>query len=91
MPKAIASPEEIRKFAHVLLQYVNDLRTIRGEVSHRFDQLHDHWQDQKYERFRGLFTGAMNQLDLFLQQAEAYVQYLYRKAEKLEEYLRHRY
>ena len=91
MPKAIANPEEIRKFARILLTAVNDLRATRADVLSYFNGLHNHWQDQKYERFRELFTRAMNQLDLFLQQSEAYVQYLHRKAEKLEEYLRHRY
>lgn len=91
MPRAIASPEEIRKFAYVLLQNVNRLRSLRADVMARFNNLHDHWQDEKYRRFQEIFTAAMNQLEPFLQQAEAYVRYLHRKAEKLEEYLRHRY
>ncbi|MEM4203565.1 MAG: hypothetical protein QXS54_05800 [Candidatus Methanomethylicaceae archaeon] len=91
MPRAIASPDEIRKFAHILLQNVNRLRNMRTDVSARFNNLHEHWQDPKYERFRDIFTHTMNHLDVFLQQAEAYIQYLHRKAEKLQEYLRHKY
>jgi len=91
MPRAIANPEEIRRFAHGLLQNINRLRTLRADVTARFNVLHDHWQDEKYAKFQQIFAHAMSHLDAFLQQAEAYVQYLHRKAEKLEEYLRHRY
>ncbi|MEM4282824.1 MAG: hypothetical protein QXN89_04100 [Candidatus Woesearchaeota archaeon] len=91
MPKAVASPDEIRKFAHILLQHVNRLRDMRADISARFNDLHEYWKDQKYERFQDIFRHTMNHLDIFLQQAEAYVQYLHRKAERLEEYLRHRY
>jgi uncharacterized protein YukE len=91
MPRAIANPEEIRQFAHVLLQNVNRLRALRADLMARFNTLHDHWNDEKYSRFRETFTTTMNQIEPFLQRAEAYVRYLHRKAEKLEEYLRHRY
>jgi len=53
--------------------------------------LHDHWRDEKYARFREVFTTTMNRLEPFLRRSEEYVRYLNRKAEKLEEYLRHRY
>jgi uncharacterized protein YukE len=91
MPKAIADPEEIRNFAHVLLDSVNRLRSLRADVMGRFNELHDHWQDEKYMRFREVFTTAMSKLEAFLQQGEDYVQYLHRKAQLLDEYLKHRY
>lgn len=91
MAKAIASPEEIRRFAHALLQHVNRLRDAQGKIRGQFDDLHDHWRDTKYERFRDIFTHSMSHLGTFLQRTEAYSQFLHRKAEKLEEYLRHRY
>jgi uncharacterized protein YukE len=91
MPRAIANPEEIRQFAHVLLQNVNHIRTLRADLMSRFNALRDHWNDEKYNRFREIFTTMMNQIEPFLQQSETYVRYLHRKAEKLEEYLRHQY
>jgi uncharacterized protein YukE len=91
MPKAIADPEEIRNFAHVLLDSVSRLRSLRSDVMGRFNELHDHWQDEKYMRFREIFTTAMSRLEAFLQQGEDYAQYLHRKAQLLDEYLKHRY
>jgi uncharacterized protein YukE len=91
MARAIANPEEIRKFAHALLRSINQLRSLRADIMGRFNDLHDHWQDQKYARFREVFTATMSQLEPFLQEGERYVQHLHRKAELLEEYLRHRY
>jgi uncharacterized protein YukE len=91
MPRAIANPEEIRRFAHGLVQNINRLRTQRANISAQFNALHDHWQDQKYAKFGDKFAHAMANMDAFLQQAEAYVHYLHRKAEMLEQYLRHSY
>jgi len=91
MPRAIADPEEIRNFARFLLQNTAKLRTLKAEVTSGFNSLHDHWRDEKYARFQEVFTTTMNRLEPFLRRSEEYVRYLNRKAEKLEEYLRHRY
>jgi hypothetical protein len=91
MPRAIANPEEIRKFAYVLTQCINRLRDLRTELMSRFGDLDSHWRDEKYAHFREAFTAKMHLLDVFLEQGEGYVQYLHRKVQPLDEYLKHRY
>jgi len=91
MSRAIADPEEIRVFVHLLLENVNRVRALQANTRSRFNDLHDHWQDEKYARFRELFTDTMRSLDQFLQHGETYADYLTRKAELLRRYLEHRY
>lgn len=91
MPKAIANPEELRQFAHVLVQIINQLRGAKVNIQTRFSQLHDHWRDEKYHHFQEVFTRSMRHLDLFLNDADNYVRHLNRKAEFLDRYLQHRY
>jgi hypothetical protein len=91
MRRAITDPEEIRKFAHFLLRTANQLRSMRTDLLGKFNDLHDHWQDQKYGRFREMFTNTMNRLESFARESEGYAQYLHKKAQPLEDYLRHRY
>jgi hypothetical protein len=91
MARAVADPEELRKFAHALLRSIGELRTLRAEVMGRFEALHDHWQDEKYSRFRECFAATMRRMEPFLEQGQAYVEHLHRKAQLLEEYLRRRY
>jgi hypothetical protein len=91
MPKAIANPEEIKRFAQVLVQNMQALRSAKSNVQNHFDRLHSHWQDEKYHRFRDIFLETMHILDGFLNDAEAYVVHLHRKAGWLDEYLKHRY
>jgi uncharacterized protein YukE len=91
MPKAIANPEELRQFAHVLKQTIDQLRGAKADVQAQFQQLHEHWRDEKYHRFQNIFTESMRHLDRFFQDAEIYINHLHRKAELLERYLQHRY
>ncbi len=91
MSKAISDPDEIRKFAHLLREAANNLRDKSASLKSSFNNLHDHWQDEKYERFRELFTQTVLYLERFNQQIEDYVRHLHKKAEALDEYLRHRY
>lgn len=91
MSKAIADPEEIRVFVHLLLREINRVRSLETEIRSQFNQLHNHWQDEKYEKFKNFFTETMNSLEQFSQYGEVYADYLTRKAELLQKYLDHRY
>jgi hypothetical protein len=87
MPKAIVDPRDLRTFAAVLGETVGHLRGSKREVSHGFSDLRAHWQDKKYSEFERLFTDTMGRLEVFLNTAELYAQYLRKKAEKAERYL----
>lgn len=91
MPRAIADPDELRQFAYILAGVSNQLANSALAVEEGFRQLHDHWQDEKYEIFRETFDQAMREIGRFLSESAHYAQYLHRKAEYLERYLQHRY
>jgi len=91
MPRAIADPEEIRVFIHLLLENINRARALQANIRSRFNDLREHWQDEKYAKFLEIFTETMNSLDQFLQHGESYADYLSRKAQLLDRYLEHRY
>jgi len=91
MPKAIANPQELRQFAYVLKQILDQLRGAKTDVQTQFQQLREHWLDEKYHRFQNIFTESMGHLDRFFLDAELYINHLHRKAELLERYLQHRY
>jgi len=87
MPKAIVDPRELRTFAAVLAETVGHLRGSKSQVSHGFSDLHQHWRDKKYSDFERTFKDTMGRLEVFLNSAELYTQYLRKKAEKAERYL----
>lgn len=91
MPLAIADPSEIRAFAQFLIENINNLRSLRADITIKFNSLHTFWKDTKYEKFRNFFCTTLAFLDVFLNHGEDYVHYLHQKADKLENYLKHSY
>lgn len=90
MAKAIADPEELRRFAQML-------RAFNAQISQAMQQLQGNavalgqtWRDQEHAKFQTEFEETMRQLQRFMETSDEQVPILLRKAERLEAYLRQR-
>lgn len=90
--KSIIDPKEARRFAAFLDERSRDLKALNSRVSQQLLELRlGHWQDDKYRQFEQRFEEASVQLQIFLDHADKYAEYLRRKAEPIEKYLDRRY
>jgi len=90
MAKAIVDPEELRRFAHNLKQFNNELQTQIQVLSGQLANLSDTWRDQEHEKFVHEFEETMRVVGHFLEASEKHVPLLVRKAERIDEYLQQR-
>lgn len=90
MSQAIVDPNELRRFAHQLDRFSNDLQNqmliLRGQLS----GLSQSWRDQEHEKFSQEFELTLMATNRFLEATRLHVPFLLRKAERVEEYLRQR-
>ena len=87
MAQAIVDPAEIRRFAHHLKQFSEELRDRLAVLHGQLIGLGDSWRDQEHERFLQEFEQTAHVFGAFMVSAEQHVPFLLRKAEKVEEYL----
>ena len=87
MAQAIVDPAEIRRFAHHLKQFSEELRDRMSVLHGQLAGLGDTWRDQEHERFVQEFEQTAHVLEAFVASADQHVPFLLRKAEKVEEYL----
>ena len=87
MAQALVDPAEIRRFAHHLKQFSEELRDRMAVLHGQLAGLGDSWRDQEHERFIQEFEQTAHVLEAFMAHAEQHVPFLLRKAEKVEEYL----
>jgi uncharacterized protein YukE len=87
MAQAIVDPAEMRRFAHHLKQFSEELRDRLAVLHGHLTGLGDSWRDQEHERFVQEFEQTAHVLEAFLAHADEHVPFLLRKAEKVEEYL----
>lgn len=87
MAKVIIDPTEVRRFARALHAKSGDLNSRKNAMEAAFRQLNEHWKDKKYHQFEQTFESTSKLLNDFLKKAEAYLSYLRKKAEKVENYL----
>ena len=90
MPQAIVDPEEVRRFAHNLKQFSNDLQNRLQVLHGQMVNLGATWRDQEHERFADEFEQALAALNRFIEATAQHIPFLLRKAERIEEYLRQR-
>jgi len=90
MSQAIVDPEELRRFAHNLERFGNELQnqmlTLRGQLN----GLGQSWRDQEHEKFSQEFEQTLLATNRFLEATREHVPFLLRKAGRVEEYLRQR-
>ena len=71
MAQAIVDPAEIRRFAHHLKQFGEELRDRLAALRGQLVGLGDSWRDQEHESFRQEFEQTAHVLEAFLASAEA--------------------
>ena len=90
MAKAVADPEELRRFAADLKSFNETVRQHATTLGARFENLGATWRDQEHRKFAEHFEQTMRGLARFTNEADEHIPYLLRKAERLEEYLNQR-
>lgn len=89
--KIIIDPREARRFADFLDKRGKDLKETSRRVSLHVQELGmNGWQDSRYKDFLRQYDEASALLQVFLQHADKYADYLRRKAVPIERYLGHR-
>ena len=90
MAKAVADPEELRRFAQLLKAFNANMAQAMQQVQGNANALGQTWRDQEHIKFQQEFEQTMRQLQRFIEASEEQVPLLLRKAERLEAYLRQR-
>lgn len=90
MPKAIVDPADLRRFAHGLKHFTNELQHQVSVLQGQFAALGDTWRDQEHEKFAREFQDTVLVINRFVESASQHVPFLLRKAERAEEYLQQR-
>jgi uncharacterized protein YukE len=87
MPQAIVDPAELRRFAHNLKQFSNELHNQVLVLHGQMVGLGDTWRDQEHEKFAEEFEQTMQVIQRFAESAQQHIPFLLRKAERVEDYL----
>lgn len=87
MTQAIVDPAELRRFAHMLRRFNEELNEGTAAVAGQLSQLGQTWRDQEQIRFSEEFVANMKALSRFVESNEQFIPYLLRKAQLIEEYL----
>ena len=87
MTQAIVDPEELRRFAQSLRRFNGQLNEQAIAIGGQLNTLSQTWRDQEHMKFAEDFQGNMKALSRFVESNEAYLPYLLRKAQLIEEYL----
>jgi uncharacterized protein YukE len=90
MAKAVADPEEIRKFAQMLKRFGTGMEQQMTQLNGQMSNLSQSWRDQEQVKFQKEFEDTMRQLMRFREAIDQQVPFLLRKADRLDEYLRQR-
>ena len=69
-PQAIASPEDLERFAHELKQFNAQLSDAMGRLSGQFTRLGDTWRDQEHAKFAQEFEQTVRVLHHFQRSSE---------------------
>jgi len=90
MPRAIADPDELRRFAQNLKQFNTELRERMAALQGQFVNLGDTWRDQEHDKFAEEFEQTLHVVGAFIETADLHIPFLLRKAQRIEEYLQQR-
>lgn len=90
MPQAIVNPEELERFAQNLKLFNEQLRDSMSRLQGQFNNLGDTWRDQEQAKFAQEFRQTMHVLQNFMQVSDAHIPFLFRKAQRIRDYLRQR-
>jgi len=90
MAKAIADPNEIRRFAQDLKRFNAELENQMTLMHSRMIALGQTWRDQEHTKFAEEFEQTMRTLAKFVETSNEHIPFLLRKAERIEDYLQQR-
>jgi uncharacterized protein YukE len=90
MPQAIVDPAELRRFAHNLKRFNEELQNSLGTLHGQMLSLGETWRDQEHARFVTEFEQTLQLLGHFMETANQHIPFLVHKAERIEEYLQQR-
>lgn len=90
MPQAIVDPAELKRFAHNLKHFNEELQNQMLVLHGQLVGLGDTWRDQEHEKFVQEFEDTMRVIQHFMEASSQHVPFLIRKAERIEEYLQQR-
>lgn len=90
MPQAIASPEDLERFARELKQFNTQLRDSMTRLNGQFANLGETWRDQEHQKFAQEFQQTVRVLARFNQIADEQIPFLMKKAQRLRDYLQQR-
>lgn len=86
-PQAIASPEDIERFARELKDFNAQLSEAMARLQSGFGRLGETWRDQEHQKFAREFEQTVRVLQQFRRSSEQQIPFLQRKAHRLREYL----
>jgi len=89
-PQAIASPEDLERFARELKQFSTQLRDSMSRLQGQFANVGETWRDQEHQKFAQEFEQTMRVLHHFMSSADQQIPFLLRKAQRLRDYLQQR-
>jgi len=90
MPQAIASPDDLERFARELKQFNTQLRDSMARLNGQFANLGETWRDQEHQKFAQEYEQTMRVLARFNQIADEQIPFLMKKAQRLRDYLQQR-
>ena len=90
MAQAIVDPGELRRFAHSLKKFNQDLSEGLASLAAQLEGLGTSWRDQENKKFAESFEEHLRGIARTTEETNQYVPFLLRKAEKIEEYLQQR-
>jgi uncharacterized protein YukE len=90
MSQAIVDPAELRRFAHNLKKFNQDLEERMTALRSQLQSLGTSWRDQEHKKFTDDFEHHMQVIAKFIETTNDHAPFLLRKAERIEEYLQQR-
>jgi uncharacterized protein YukE len=90
MSRAIVDPAELRRFAHSLKHFNNEVSRQLAVLQGQFAGLGDTWRDQEHDKFAHRFAETVQVLSRFVEAAQEHIPFLLRKADRIDEYLQQR-
>lgn len=90
MSQAIVDPGELRRFAHNLKQFNQELEERMKSLRGQLQSLGATWRDQEHKKFLEDFEHHTKAIAKYIEATNDHAPFLLRKAERIEEYLQQR-
>ncbi|MEO2049603.1 MAG: WXG100 family type VII secretion target [Pirellulales bacterium] len=87
MSQAIVEPGELRRFAHQLKSFNEELEERLSSLAGQLHALNTTWRDGEHKKFSDQFEQHLRLIARSIDATKEYVPFLLRKAERIEEYL----